>query len=113
MQVTSHKAPTNPAVVVIDVEGELSDEHAEALSTELHKQMRLGRTKIVLNFEKTSFLTTRGVAECAAAAKRVRDRGGDLKIANARGDVWRVIEMVWLHRMITCYGSVNEAVREF
>jgi anti-anti-sigma factor len=75
--------------------------------------MRLGRTKIVLNFEKTTFLTTRGIAECAAAAKRLRDRGGDLKIANARGDVWRVIEMVWLHRMITCYPGVNEAVREF
>lgn len=100
--------------MVVEVVGDLSEEED---ITALHAQIRglisQGRRRIVINLEETTFITTRGIGAMAEAQKRLRDKGGELKIAGARGDVWRVIEMVWLHRMVECCTDVNEAARSF
>ncbi|MFQ6131104.1 MAG: STAS domain-containing protein [Armatimonadota bacterium] len=113
MKIRVSKAAAKPAVTIVSVDGEVGEEEAAALATQVREQIKMGRSKIVLDLSEVTFLTTRGIAELAAAAKRVRQRGGDLKIAGAKGDVWRVIEMVWLHRMITCYDDAKEAVADF
>ena len=108
------KAPFGRGIMVVDVVGELLDEEAVAgLDALIRDLISQGRRRIILNLEETTFITTRGIGAITEAQKRLRDRGGELKIAGARGDVWRVIEMVWLHRMVECYGDVNEAARSF
>jgi anti-anti-sigma factor len=113
MQFEAHKAPQDPSVTVVDLKGEVSDEYADEFAKHVRELISLGRRRIVLNMEGVTFITTRGIAECVAAAKRLRDRGGDIRIAAAHGDVWRVIENVWLHTMIRCCGTVGEAVNSF
>ncbi|MFQ6098310.1 MAG: STAS domain-containing protein [Armatimonadota bacterium] len=113
MQLSTRKAAKDPSVTIVDIKGEVSDEYAEEFAKQIRELVSLGRRRVVLNMADVTFITTRGIAECVAAAKRLRDKGGDIRIAGAKGDVWRVIENVWLHRMIRCCPNVNEAVGSF
>ena len=111
---STRKAPIGQGVIIVDVVGELSEEDdLDELERLIRDLISGGRRRIVLNLEETTFITTRGIGVIAEAQKRLRDKGGELKIAGARRDVWRVIEMVWLHRMVECCSDVNEAARSF
>ena len=108
------KSPHGEGVVIVDVIGELSEETDLAEFAGLVRDLvAQGRRRLVLNLAGTTFVNTRALGEFTQAHKRLRDRGGELKIAGANPDVWRVLEMIWLHRMITCYPDEKEAARAF
>jgi len=113
LQVSSRKAISDRAVTIVDVKGDLTEPTAEQLDLALRRLINAGRRKIVLNLGGAELISTRGIAELVAAQKRLRERSGELKIAGATGDVWRVIEAVWLHRMVDCHAEVKDAVQAF
>ncbi len=113
LQVSSRKALSDRAVTVVDVKGDLTEPTADQLTLALRRLLNAGRRKIVLNLVCAEVISSRGIAELVAAQKRLRERNGELKIAGATGDVWRVIETVWLHRMVDCHKEVKDAVKAF
>jgi anti-anti-sigma regulatory factor len=58
-------------------------------------------------------ISTQGLAQCVAAQKRLRERGGELKIAGASAELRRIFDLVSLTHVITCYPEVRNAVDAF
>jgi len=113
-QIKTWKPPQAEGAMVVQISGDLSDEQAIAeLEATIRRLLSQGRRRIVLDLSDATFLNTRAIGAMAQAQKRAREREGELRIAGAAGDVWRVIEMVWLHRMIPCHRDVKEALRSF
>jgi anti-anti-sigma factor len=113
LHVSSRKALTDSGVTVIDVKGDLADHTADEMVQALGRLMAAGRRKIVLNLGGTDMMTTHGVAQCVAVQKRLRERGGELKIAGATGDLRRVFDLLNLGKVLACYPEVRHAVEAF
>jgi anti-anti-sigma factor len=104
---------TDGGVTVIDVKGDLADHTADEMVQALGRLMAAGRRKIVLNLGGTDMISTHGVAQCVAAQKRLRERGGELKLAGASGELRRVLDLLNLDKVLACYPEVRHAVQAF
>jgi len=113
LHVSSRKALTDSGVTVIDVKGDLADHTADEMAQALGRLMAAGRRKIVLNLGGTDMISTHGVAQCVAAQKRLRERGGELKLAGATGELRRVLDLLNLDKVLACYPEVRHAVQAF
>jgi anti-anti-sigma factor len=113
LHVSSRKALTDSGVTVIDVKGDLADHTADEMAQALGRLMAAGRRKIVLNLGGTDMISTHGVAQCVAAQKRLRERGGELKIAGAGGELRRVLQLLRLNEVLDCHPEVRHAVQAF
>ncbi len=111
--VSSRKALSDTTVTILDIKGDLADQTAEEMAQALRRLVAAGRRKIVLNLGGTDLISTRGIGECVAAQKRLRQRGGELKIAGASPELKRLFELVALEKAIECHPEVRNAVESF
>jgi anti-anti-sigma factor len=111
--VSSRKALSDTSVTILDIKGDLADQTAEEMALALKRLLSAGRRKIVLNLGGTDLISTEGIAECVAAQKRLRERGGELKVAGASPELRRIFDLVALDKVLECYPEVRNAVESF
>jgi len=111
--VSSRKALSDSSVTILDIKGDLAEQTAEEMALSLKRLLAAGRRRIVLNLGGTDLISTQGIAECVAAQKRLRERGGELKIAGASPELRRIFDLVALDKVIECYPEVRDAVESF
>jgi anti-anti-sigma factor len=71
------------------------------------------KNKVILNLEKVRMIDSSGIGAIAFMIKRFRGSGGDLKIANAKGNVAEIFEITKLYKTIDMYDSVRDALESF
>ena len=113
LHVSSRKALSETGVTIIDVKGDLADQTADEMAQALTRLIAAGRRNIVLNLGGTDLISTQGIAQCVAAQKRLRERGGQLKIAGASNELRRIFDLVSLCSVIECHPEVRHAVDAF
>lgn len=72
-----------------------------------------GQEQIVLDLSQVDFMSSAGVRVLLEMLRRVREAGGDLRLAAALADVERTLEISGLVRVLKSYPSVEEAVHSF
>ncbi|HJN18349.1 MAG TPA: STAS domain-containing protein [Armatimonadota bacterium] len=113
LHVSSRKALSEGGVTIIDIKGDLADHTAEEMAQSMARLIAAGRRNFILNLGGTDLISTQGLAMCVAGQKRLRERGGELKIAGATGELKRIFDLVSLEKMIECHPEVRHAVDAF
>jgi len=113
LHVSSRRALSESGVTIVDVKGDLAGQTADEMAQALARLVAAGRRNIVLNLGGTDLISTHGIAQCVAAQKRLRERGGELKIAGASGELRRIFDLVSLTHVIECHPEVRHAVDAF
>jgi len=113
LHVSSRRALSESGVTIIDVKGDLAGQTADEMAQALTRLIAAGRRNVVLNLGGTDMISTQGIAHCVAAQKRLRERGGKLKIAGASTELRRIFDLVSLASVIECYPEVRHAVDAF
>jgi anti-sigma B factor antagonist len=113
LHVSSRRALSEGGVTILDVKGDLAGQTADEMAQALTRMIATGRRSIVLNLGGTDMISTQGLAQCVAAQKRLRERGGQLKIAGASTELRRIFDLVSLAQVIECYPEVRHAVDAF
>ncbi len=113
LHVSSRRALSEGGVTIIDVKGDLAGQTADEMAQALTRLIAAGRRNIVLNLGGTDMISTQGIAQCVAAQKRLRERGGQLKIAGASTELRRIFDLVSLAQVIECHPEVRHAVDAF
>jgi anti-anti-sigma factor len=113
LHVSSRRALSESGVTIIDVKGDLAGQTAEEMVQALTRLVAAGRRNIVLNLGGTDMISTQGIAQCVAAQKRLRERGGELKIAGASTELRRIFDLVSLTQVVDCHPEVRHAVDAF
>ena len=89
--------------------GDGDQELGEAVRSLLEK----GSRKVVINFEKVSYLDSSGVGELVGCFTSVKTRGGELRICGMNPRIFNLMKMTSLHSVFTVKDTEEEALKGF
>ncbi len=83
------------------------------LRDEIHRQLAAGCTMFVLNLGQVRFMDSAGLGEVVACLKRVRESGGDLKLAGLNQRVTDLFTLTKLIAIFDVYADERAAIAAF
>ena len=98
--------------VVVEVSGELDLSTGPALEQQLVTLIDDGVTDIVLDLSGVSFIDSSGLGVLVVALKRLRFRGGALRLAGCQPPVRTVLDITALSRIFFMYPTVDAALAD-
>ena len=111
MQITQREVR---GVVILDLEGRLVVE--DGVPAFVERMNALGHrdgTRILLNFDKVTYLDSAGVGAVAWKYVTVRKRNGDVKLLNLRPKSFKVLTATKLLSVIESFESEDVAIDSF
>jgi len=101
----------NGETYVVEVVGELDVYTAPLLRTTLSDVIDEGGLRLILDFTAVSFICSVTLGVIIAAIRRLRDRGGSLRVAaDPSGAIRKIIDIVGWEDILPLYESVASAI---
>jgi anti-sigma B factor antagonist len=97
-------------VVVAHTPQELGADHADAFEAYLPT---LERRKVVLDLDNTEALDSLGLTALLNVQDKLREEGGDVKIATTNPTNRKILEITRLDQQLEVFASVIDAVKSF
>ena len=111
VSVTSAKGQND--VNILKVSGYLDTTTAGELETALYGLLERANFKIVVDLSGVTYISSAGWGIFIGEIKKIRNNGGDLKLAGMVGDVFEVFQLLEFESILEAYPSIDEAVEAF
>jgi anti-sigma B factor antagonist len=99
------------AVAGVPVE-ELDAGNAEEFKRDIAALLE-AHTKLVLDLSRVRFVDSSGLGAFISCLRKLKAKGGELKLSGMSKQVRAVFELVRMHRVFDIYATSAEAVRAF
>jgi len=109
--VTIEKAQVGDKVV-LHVAGRMDAENATQFERECESSIAEGFKSIVVDLGELTYVSSLGLRSVVAVAKKLRDKGGDLKLCRLTGLVRQVFDITRLSQVFPPHDSVESALME-
>jgi anti-sigma B factor antagonist len=96
--------------VVLHVAGRMDAESAAHLEGECDSCISEGTTSLVLDLGDLSYVSSMGLRSFVGIAKKLKSKGGELRICRLTGLVRQVFEITRLNQVFPMYESVESAL---
>ena len=100
-------------VMIVTVQGRVDSSTAGQLGEALTGVVEEGFSRIVLNLDGVDYMSSAGLRELVATLKKVRPKGGDMRIAQVTERVFEVFELSGLNSLLQFFDSSAEAAGSF
>ena len=100
-------------VIVIEVQGRVDSSNAGELGEVLAGVIDDGQHQLVLDLGAVDYMSSAGLREMVAALKKLRNRDGDMRIAQVTERVYDVLELSGLNTIFQIFENQAEAVSSF
>jgi anti-sigma B factor antagonist len=101
-------------VSVVDLSGKITIGEGDVVLREtVENLLKEGRTKLLLNLARISYMDSAGIGELVACYKRSRDKGGQLKLLNPSGKVYDLLQLTKLEEIFETHKDEGEAIQSF
>ncbi len=100
-------------VVVIEVEGQLIVGNRQELKQRVLDALEAGDRKFLIDFTKTGYIDSSGLGVLVSLSKKIRDEGGDLRLAGLNEDLKTLFELTKLDTLFAITDSAQEALAAF
>jgi anti-anti-sigma factor len=100
-------------VDVVELAGSLDAASTPTVEERLNKMINSGATKIVIDFKGVDYISSCGLRTLIEAQKRIREKGGDLKLANLNAYAKSVFSTVNFDTLFVMFEYLDDAVRSF
>ena len=97
-------------VLVVDVEGQLIVGNRQELKQKVLDELENGERKFIVDFEKTGYIDSSGLGVLVSLSKKVRERGGELRLANLNEDLKTLFELTKLDTLFHIADSREAAL---
>ena len=97
-------------VTVIDVEGQLIVGNRQELKQKVLDELEKGERKFVVDFSNTGYIDSSGLGVLVSLAKKIREQGGELKLASLNEDLRTLFELTKLDTLFKIADSRDEAL---
>ena len=99
-------------VLVVDVEGQLIVGNRQELKQKVLEELENGERKFVVDFEKTGYIDSSGLGVLVSLSKKVREQGGELRLANLNEDLKTLFELTKLDTLFFIADSREAALKD-
>ncbi len=101
-------------ISVVELCGELDSSSVSVFNLKFKEITdKNGRGKYVLDMKALIFISSAGWTAFVNECKKLRESGGDLKLAAMQKDAERVYDLVGINSVIESYKTVKEAVESY
>lgn len=108
MPFQSAKDPSG--VTVVTVEGQLIVANRQDLKQVVQDALDAGERKFVLDFGPAAYIDSSGLGALVSINKKVREAGGELRLAALNEDLRALFELTKLDTLFTLADSAAEAI---
>jgi anti-anti-sigma factor len=100
-------------VVIVEVEGQLIVSNRQELKQRVLDEAEQGARKVLVDFAGTGYIDSAGLGVLVSLAKRLRELGGDIRLANLNDDLKTLFELTKLDTLFTISDSRERALESF
>jgi len=101
-------------IMVLVIQGNITIGEGDIiLRKEVSKALEQGFLKIVLNLDKVKYMDSSGVGEMVAAFTTVKNKGGELKLANLHPKILDLLQITALVTVFSIYDTQKDALNSF
>ena len=101
-------------VTVVDLNGKITIGEGDVILREaVENVLKEDQKKILLNLSRISYMDSAGIGELVACYKRVRGKGGALKLLNPSGKVYDLLQLTKLDEIFETHKDEAEAIQSF
>ena len=107
------KSVTGGGVSVIRVEGQLIVGNRQELKSLIQAGLEAGERKFLIDCSGTGYIDSSGLGALVTISKKVRESGGDLKLAGLNEDLRSLFELTKLDSLFTIVPTADQALTTF
>lgn len=100
-------------VVVIEVDGQLIVGNRQELKQKVLDEAEAGARKVLIDFAKAGYIDSSGLGVLVSLARRLRELGGDLRLANLNDDLQTLFELTKLDSLFQISDTRERALESF
>jgi anti-anti-sigma factor len=100
-------------VAILTLNGDFYSNNLQHFSQIVTEQLAAGYSCLVIDLKRMDFLNSIGIKAIVKATEETRQKGGDLRIANARKNVYYVLKLAGVDSLIKVFPSVIGATSSY
>jgi anti-sigma B factor antagonist len=100
-------------VTIIDVEGQLIVGNRQELKQKVLEELEGGARKFLIDFSSTGYIDSSGLGVLVSLSKKIREQGGELRLANLNEDLRTLFELTKLDTLFHIASDRREALTTF
>jgi len=100
-------------VAIINVEGQLIVGNRQELKQKVLEELERGARKFLIDFAGTGYIDSSGLGVLVSLSKKIREQGGELRLANLNEDLRTLFELTKLDTLFRIASSREEALGSF
>lgn len=100
-------------VTVVDVDGQLIVGNRQDLKQTVLKELENGDRKFLIDFTNTGYIDSSGLGVLVSLSKKIREQGGDLRLASLNEDLRTLFELTKLDTLFQIADSREEGLQGF
>jgi anti-sigma B factor antagonist len=100
-------------VTVLELQGSIDGFTADSVLQAISEQIRDGKIRLVADFSGVDYTSSAGLRAILGSLKEARQKGGDLRLAGVRPDVFRVLQLSGFTGILKTFDDTGAAVRSY
>lgn len=104
---------TRGEVTLIRVDGQLTVGNRQELKATVQAGLDAGARKFLLDCTETGYIDSSGLGALVTIAKRVREAGGQIRLASLNDDLRALFELTKLDTLFAIFPTPDEALQSF
>lgn len=113
LKIKSKFADKNGEVMIIALDGYIDHTNSSHLQKIFNNTLESDCVKIIVDFTGLNYMSSVGWGIFVGEIKQFRDKGGDIKLANMKPDIYDVFQMLEFYHILDDFPSVDEAFDAF
>ena len=108
-----HRIGVLKDITLLRVSGYIDTTTSPELQKIIAEEINNGSHQFIIDLGGVHYVSSAGWGIFVGEIRGLREKGGDLKIAQMTPDVFEVFEMLEFNRILTCYDALEEAIDDF
>jgi anti-sigma B factor antagonist len=109
----SFRTSKQNGVTVVDVDGQLIVGNRQELKQKVLEELEGGERKFLIDFTNTGYIDSSGLGVLVSLSKKIREQGGELRLANLNEDLRTLFELTKLDTLFSIADSRDAALSAF
>ena len=100
-------------MLVVAVDGQLIVGNRQEFKQAVLDALEAGERKFLVDFTQTGYIDSSGLGVLVSLSKKIRDEGGDLRLAGLNEDLRTLFELTKLDTLFAISDTSGEALKAF